>query len=331
MGHHDSADCPDTRTIHRTGPARRAGVITAAMSLTLLTAAGAALAAPSSAPEAPLALGTTLSSTQPAAFTADPLAISDRAAAARIARSSRSATRGPVPASESASSRSATRGPVPASESAPEPTSADLAATEPEPEPEPEPEIVGSRYTEVRLKVRTSPEEDADVVTVLDTAAKVKITDVTEDGFRQIIYKDKPRWVKAEYLSKSKPESSASGGLSSAACPKGSGVEGGLGSNAIAAHRAICARFPQVSSFGGYRPGSGNHSSGRALDVMISGAAGQEVANWARANASALGITEVIYAQRIWTTQRAGDGWRGMSDRGSATANHYDHVHLSFR
>jgi hypothetical protein len=309
MGHHDSADCPDTRTIHRTGPARRAGVITAAMSLTLLTAAGAALAAPSSAPEAPLALGTTLSSTQPAAFTADPLAISDRAAAARIARSSRSATRGPVPASESA----------------PEPTSADLAATEPEPE------IVGSRYTEVRLKVRTSPEEDADVVTVLDAAAKVKITDVTEDGFRQIIHKDKPRWVKAEYLSKSKPKASTSGGLSSAACPKGSGVEGGLGSNAIAAHRAICARFPQVSSFGGYRPGSGNHSSGRALDVMISGAAGQEVANWARANASALGITEVIYAQRIWTTQRAGDGWRGMSDRGSATANHYDHVHLSFR
>jgi hypothetical protein len=64
---------------------------------------------------------------------------------------------------------------------------------------------------------------------------------------------------------------------------------------------------------------------------MVSGAAGQQIATWARANAGALGITEVIYAQRIWTTQRAGDGWRGMSDRGSATANHYDHVHLSFR
>ncbi len=190
---------------------------------------------------------------------------------------------------------------------------------------------MGSRYTEVRLKVRKAPEEDADVVTVLDTAAKVKVTDVTEDGFRQIVYKDEPRWVKAEFLSKSKPEVTESGGLSSAACPSGSGVEGGLGANAIAAHRAICARFPNVSSFGGYRPGSGNHSSGRALDVMISGAAGQEVANWARANASSLGITEVIYAQRIWTSQRAGDGWRGMSDRGSATANHYDHVHLSFR
>jgi hypothetical protein len=314
MGHHDSADCTDTRTIHRTSPARRAGVITAAMSLALLTAAGAAVAAPRSAPEVPLALSPDLGSpTQLATFSADPVAISDRRAAARIASSSRSATRGPVPTSEAA--------PEPTT---PEQDAAPAAA-------EAEPEIVGTRYAEVRLKVRKTPEEDADVVTVLDTAAKVRITDVAEDGFRQIIHKDKPRWVKAEFLSKSKPTASASGGLSSAACPSGSGVERGLGANAIAAHRAICARFPRVTSFGGVRPGSGNHSSGRALDVMISGAAGQEVANWARANASALGITEVIYAQRIWTTQRAGDGWRGMSNRGSATANHYDHVHLSFR
>ena len=173
---------------------------------------------------------------------------------------------------------------------------------------------MGSRYTEVALKVRKTPDADADVVTVLDAADKVKITDVTEDGYRQIVYKDKPRWVKAEFLSKSKPEASASGGLSTAPCASGSGVEGGIGANAIAAHRAICARFPQVTSYGGYRGGSANHSSGRALDVMVSGAAGWEIANWARANASALGITEVIHAQKIWTTQRAGDGWRGMSD-----------------
>ena len=27
--------------------------------------------------------------------------------------------------------------------------------------------------------------------------------------------------------------------------------------------------------------------------------------------------------------QRSGEGWRGMSDRGNATANHFDHVHIS--
>ena len=58
MGRHDSTDCPDTRTNQRnTTPARRAGVLTAAMSLALLTAAGAAVAAPVSSPSAPVALG----------------------------------------------------------------------------------------------------------------------------------------------------------------------------------------------------------------------------------------------------------------------------------
>jgi len=283
------------------------------MSLALLTATGAAVAAPRSAPSATVALGTYgATTTQSATFSADPVALSDREAAARIVRSSRSATRGPVPTTDVT------------------PGTTDPSA-EPAADAAPEPEVVGSRYTEVALKVRKTPDADADVVTVLDAADKVKITDVTEDGYRQIIYKDKPRWVKAEFLSKSKPEASASGGLSTAPCASGSGVEGGIGANAIAAHRAICARFPQVTAYGGYRAGSANHSSGRALDVMVSGAAGWEIARWARANASALGITEVIHARRIWTTQRAGDGWRGMSDRGSATANHYDHVHLSFR
>ena len=287
------------------------------MSLALLTAAGAAVAAPVSSPSTTVALGAYgAPTTQPAEFGAGPIALSDRTAAERIVRSSRSATRGPVPTTDDPSA-TADAPAVPLAEAAPE--------------PKPEPEVVGSRYTEVALKVRKTPDADADVVTVLDAADKVKITDVTEDGYRQIIYKDKPRWVKAEFLSKSKPKASASGGLSTAPCASGSGVEGGLGANAIAAHRAICARFPQVTAYGGYRAGSANHSSGRAIDVMVSGAAGWEIANWARANASALGITEVIHAQKIWTTQRAGDGWRGMSDRGSATANHYDHVHLSFR
>ncbi len=326
MSRHDSHDCPDTRTNQRnSSPARRAGVLTAAMSLALLTAAGAAVAAPQTSPGAPLAMDAVLRATTPATveFSAEQVALSNREAAARIARSSRSATRGPVPTADEATDEPAVSPAWPSGELAADPTAED--------EPQPEPEVVGSRYTEVRLKVRKSPDTDADVVTVLDPADKVKITDVTEDGFRQIIYKDKPRWVSAEYLSKSKPKVSASGGLSTAPCASGSGVEGGLQANAIAAHRAICARFPQVTAYGGYRGGSANHSSGRALDVMISGSTGTEIANWARANAAALGITEVIHAQKIWTTQRAGDGWRGMSDRGSATANHYDHVHLSFR
>ena len=83
-------------------------------------------------------------------------------------------------------------------------------------------------------------------------------------------------------------------------------------------------------SYGGVRADSlPEHPSGRALDAMISGAAGWEVARFVRANARQLGVSQVIYAQKIWTVQRGSEGWRSLSDRGSASANHYDHVHVT--
>jgi hypothetical protein len=98
----------------------------------------------------------------------------------------------------------------------------------------------------------------------------------------------------------------------------------------VLVHRTVCARFPQVSSFGGTRGGGGFHGSGQAVDCMISDSkVGWELARWVRAHARELGVSEVIYSQKIWTVQRGGEGWRSMSDRGSSTANHYDHVHVS--
>ena len=62
---------------------------------------------------------------------------------------------------------------------------------------------------------------------------------------------------------------------------------------------------------------------------MVSGDRGWQVANFVRENYVALGVSYVIYSQSIWSVERGGEGWRGMSSRGSATANHYDHVHVS--
>ena len=56
---------------------------------------------------------------------------------------------------------------------------------------------------------------------------------------------------------------------------------------------------------------------------------GWDMARWVRANASRLGVMEVIYRQQIWTVQRSSEGWRRCPDRGSPTANHMDHVHVS--
>ena len=106
-------------------------------------------------------------------------------------------------------------------------------------------------------------------------------------------------------------------------------VENGLTSGAVYVYRSVCQAFPQVSSYGGW-DGHGEHASGRAIDIMVSDSGlGQAIANFLVANAAELNLYDVIWSQQIWTQERSGEGWRSMSDRGSATANHYDHVHVS--
>ena len=41
-----------------------------------------------------------------------------------------------------------------------------------------------------------------------------------------------------------------------------------------------------------------------------------------------MNLFDIIWSQHIWTIQRSGEGFRSMSNRGSATANHMDHVHI---
>jgi hypothetical protein len=69
-----------------------------------------------------------------------------------------------------------------------------------------------------------------------------------------------------------------------------------------------------------------DHPTGHALDLMVRGERGDRIAECALANQAELGITYVIWKQRV----NYGDGWERMSDRGSDTENHFDHVHISF-
>ncbi|MHA6796198.1 hypothetical protein ACVGVM_22200 [Pseudonocardia bannensis] len=69
-----------------------------------------------------------------------------------------------------------------------------------------------------------------------------------------------------------------------------------------------------------------DHPSGHALDFMVRGEQGDRIAECALRNQKALGITYVIWEQRI----NYGDGWQRMEDRGGDTENHVDHVHISF-
>jgi hypothetical protein len=84
-----------------------------------------------------------------------------------------------------------------------------------------------------------------------------------------------------------------------------------------------------IDDIGGYRAGSKEHGSGKALDLMTFGdvTKGNAIAGYLLANRKALGVQHVIWRQRI----NYGSGWKRMPDRGSATANHMDHVHVLFK
>jgi hypothetical protein len=75
----------------------------------------------------------------------------------------------------------------------------------------------------------------------------------------------------------------------------------------------------------------GGHPSGLALDWMVlsNTSLGNAIVQYHIANWDALGVEYIIYQQRYLDSP--GGSWRTMENRGSATANHMDHVHVNYR
>ncbi|NYG60701.1 hypothetical protein BJ980_003624 [Nocardioides daedukensis] len=186
------------------------------------------------------------------------------------------------------------------------------------------------------LNLWDGPTEKAKNVGLLKKGKAVVATGRERNGRAEIVVEDESRWVTAEFLADKKPvakkktatdDAEAASGTGGS-CTNGSSVPSGVAPGVVKVHQAVCARFPEISTYGTFR-GDGEHSEGRAVDIMISGDAGWQVAEYVRANASALGVEYAIYSQKIWSVDRGGEGWRSMEDRGSATANHFDHVHVT--
>ncbi len=207
-----------------------------------------------------------------------------------------------------------------------------------------EPKPADHKFATAVLNVWTEPREQGKRVDLVDWGTKLAVTGQKDGHWAEVLVGEKQvvRWVNADYLADKKPKpekvettstSTSSGSSAPAApstggsCTNGSSVSGAPG--VIEVHQAVCANWPEITSYGTYRADSGDHGSGRAIDIMISGDTGWQVAEFVRANASSFGVSYIIYSQKIWSVDRAGEGWRYMEDRGSTTANHYDHVHVS--
>ena len=211
------------------------------------------------------------------------------------------------------------------------------------------------RWTTAPLNLWSTPGTNAARLDLVGSGEKVLATGRHDMGRYEIVASGRAGWVTAGYLDDSKPvvhravapkaparrttapapapatprpAPPAPAGLSTAPCPDSS-TENGLTSSAVMVYRAVCHAFPQITTYGGY-DAHGEHASGRAIDIMTSDKAlGDQIAAFLQSHASELGLYDVIWWDRIWTPERASEGWRDYGSHGSATADHMDHVHVS--
>ncbi|WP_174262173.1 hypothetical protein [Mycobacterium gallinarum] len=110
--------------------------------------------------------------------------------------------------------------------------------------------------------------------------------------------------------------------------------ETGLQVKTILAARSVSAEFPEILDIGGVRSDPLKwHPHGLAIDVMIPNARsaagtalGDSVLAYVLKNAERFGVNHVIWRQTIY---QPNGSKRAMSDAGSDTANHFDHVHIA--
>ncbi len=196
------------------------------------------------------------------------------------------------------------------------------------------PDVVGKLWTTTQVNVRSGPSADEKAVARLKALTRVGVTGETKSGWTQVVTDGTVGWVRSTYLAKTKPSpksASTPSGVPNGPCKISTSIEPHLTANARAVYRAVCALYGgPVKSFGGYRAGDdGDHGTGRAVDIMVSGDPGWDVARYVQAHAAQFNVTYVIYQQKIWLVGKPKSEWRPMEDRGSTTANHYDHVHVS--
>lgn len=105
---------------------------------------------------------------------------------------------------------------------------------------------------------------------------------------------------------------------------------------AEAFRQEIAAKFG-ITNIGGYRAGDPeDHGKGLAVDVMVptNSELGDQVAQYAIDNMDRAGISYIIWKQQFYMPVNniygPANTWNQMPDRGGDTANHNDHVHISF-
>jgi len=180
--------------------------------------------------------------------------------------------------------------------------------------------------------VLAKAKSDADTIATLPFGTQVWATEQTSGDFRKVEYGDAAGWVLASSLVKENAPEAA--GVTLTPCSRGTAIEKKLRPKTIEIYRSVCALFPDVNSYGGWRSGGlPFHKNGRALDIMLTpykeSALGHSIADYLIAHAKEFNVDHIIFEQQIWTPSTP--HWRKMADRGGITANHFNHVHVAIK
>lgn len=191
-------------------------------------------------------------------------------------------------------------------------------------------EVVGKCFVIMDFNVCMKFDEDVKVVVVFDIGDRIQIIDVKEDGWCQVMYKDKIWWVKFCYLFKDKFKFKLKG-FFSVFCLLlfgGFGMENGFILNVVKVYCVVCVVFFLVDVYGGICGSGGNYGIGYVVDIMVSGGIGDDIVVYVWVYVVQLGVIEVIWLQWIWIIQWVGESWWFMLDCGLIIVNYYDYVYV---
>lgn len=186
-------------------------------------------------------------------------------------------------------------------------------------------QVVSFRWTTSSVNVRTGAGTQHRSLGVVRDGEKVSYLS-SSNGWSKVKTSKGTGWIKATYLSKS------------------AGVR--LDTKIVKINSLVKARYGSwVYGYGGIRAGSAGHSSGNASDLMIHGyksATGQKrgdtVAKYLIANRKALGISYLIWDDKIWFPSSGwgpyskSDRWgKQFTGKWNDTTKHLDHIHVEVR
>lgn len=210
------------------------------------------------------------------------------------------------------------------------------------PSPAPAPASTGSvKVTVGVLYVRATSSASGAVVDTVTRGATLQTTGVVAGDRLQIVHKGIARWVYRPYTSATAETAPSS---VTPAPALGSITTSGiaqLNANGRAVVNHVVANYPKIRTIYGWRASSSyssDHPNGRAVDIMVANWSRQDMIDYGwqiardfQNNAGKHKVSYIIWRQQIWNAAYPERGWRAMEDRGGATANHYDHVHVSVK